>query len=189
MDWFGGFFITPLSLSPLHESYFNTCLLCVYVMKILKMYILSNFQTCSTILWTKVTRCTLTHFKTRSVLRHSPHRTPVYLFSSPAMFPFTPVLSGLQRADRCLTYFLCHLPHTSTWFFHWVYLCKDVNVKNFLSFLKDLHIQPTWWMPWKYNTHVFLLEKKSVSMSMVITLLWILMYASSRAVCSPAQDG
>ena len=50
MDWFGGFFITPLSLSPLHESYFNTCLLCVYVMKILKMYILSNFQTCSTIL-------------------------------------------------------------------------------------------------------------------------------------------
>ena len=50
MDWFGGFFIIPLSLSPLHESYFNTCLLCVYVMRILKMYILSNFQTCNTIL-------------------------------------------------------------------------------------------------------------------------------------------
>ena len=110
MDWFGGFFITPLSLSPLHESYFNTCLLCVYVMKILKMYILSNFQTCSTILWTKVTCCTLTHFKAGVFWDPSP-TAPLYTcWVLGLCFPLLQCCQGCREQTdvSCTSYITFH---------------------------------------------------------------------------------
>ena len=130
LGWTG--FVASLSHPYTYHPHMNVISIFVFWAymwwKFEKCTFLATFKQCNTILWTKFTCCTLIYFKTRSVLRPCTHCTPVYLVSSWAKFPFTPVLSGLQRADRCLMCSLYHLPHTNTWFFHWVYLYKDIKV-------------------------------------------------------------